>query len=173
MTNHQRPYIRSVLQKLAAHCAANASLVCDFIDAELTEQNIKETTKEGMIKCLVWLSAHFDHEKQYKDMTKADMLEYLNSLRKPASEEPQNRSIGTYNHRVRIYSKFFWWLYSPDEAEWRKRVCPPCMNGIRQLPPPEESSIGASSRPICGSSIISLISPCAILNIRSAFLCRI
>ena len=72
-------------------------------------------------------------------MTKQDILEFLTSLKKPETSDPNHRSIGTYNGRQMILSKFFRWLYSPDESDYRKRVNPPCMNGIRKLPRKELS----------------------------------
>jgi len=33
LTRHQRPYVATIFQKLAAQHAANASIICDFIDA--------------------------------------------------------------------------------------------------------------------------------------------
>jgi hypothetical protein len=121
-----------VLQKLFAEHTANAAVICDFIDAEQTEQNIKETTKKHMIKCLVWLLARFEHKKHFKDMPQPDILDYLKCLHKPPSEDPDNRSIGTYNDSVRIYSKFFSWLYSPDEPNWRKTHLETGFNKITQ-----------------------------------------
>ena len=46
-------------------------------------------------------------------MTKHDILEYLNNLRKSVSEDPSNKWIGTYNGRQIILLKFFRWLYNP------------------------------------------------------------
>ena len=40
-------------------------------------------------------------------MTKQDILEYLNNLRKPTTEDPENRWVGTYNGRQMILLKFF------------------------------------------------------------------
>jgi len=37
----------------------NATIICDYIIAEQTEINIKNSTKEEKIKIIVWLSNHF------------------------------------------------------------------------------------------------------------------
>ena len=66
-------------------------------------------------------------------MTKQDILEYLNSLRKSPIEDPENRWIGTYNGRQMILLKFFKWLYYPEE-DYRRRLTPICMQGVRKLP---------------------------------------
>lgn len=60
----------------------NAAIIYDYISAEQTEINIKESTKGDKIKKLCWLSNYLNH-KSYSRMTKQDILEYLNSLRKP------------------------------------------------------------------------------------------
>jgi hypothetical protein len=72
-------------------------------------------------------------------MTKQDILLYLNNLRKTDAEDPTHKWIGTYNSRVMLLTKFFRWLYNPDEPDYRKRQTPPCMNGVKQLPRKEKS----------------------------------
>ena len=46
--------------------------------AEQTEINSKDSTKEGKIKIIVWLSNHFQDKKSYRNMIKHNILEYLN-----------------------------------------------------------------------------------------------
>ena len=38
-----------------------------------------------------------------------------------------------------ILTKFFRWLYNPDEPDQRKRITPPCMQGINKLPRKEKT----------------------------------
>jgi hypothetical protein len=82
---NSKPYFRSALLKLSRSNPENGSMICDYI---LVEMNIKESTKEGKIKVLIWLSNHFENKKLFREMTKQDVLEYLNSLRKSVSEDP-------------------------------------------------------------------------------------
>ncbi len=70
-------------------------------------------------------------------MSKEDILDYLNNRRKSSLEDPSQRWIGSYNGRQIVLSKFFRWLYNPDESDPRKREIPICMNGIRKLPKKE------------------------------------
>jgi len=72
-------------------------------------------------------------------MTKDDILDYLNSLRKSSTEDPTHRSIGTWNARQMLFLKFFRWLYNPQEPDNRRRDTPDCMKGIKQLPRKEKS----------------------------------
>ena len=51
-----RAYYKNILIKLADKNIENANIICDYIIAEQTEINIKNSTKESRIKVLVWLS---------------------------------------------------------------------------------------------------------------------
>lgn len=42
-----KAYYNKALRKLAKDCTENATIICDYILAEQTEINIKQTTKEG------------------------------------------------------------------------------------------------------------------------------
>ena len=109
-------------------------MICDYLIAEQTEINIKNSTKEGRIKVLVWVSNFFGDKISFKNMTKQDILRYLNSLRRHVSEDSLQKWIGSYNARQIILNKFFRWLYNSDEPDPRKRITPVVMNGIKQLP---------------------------------------
>ncbi len=89
----------------------NAIILHDYIVAQKNEQNIKESTVEGIIKKLVWLSSYLGH-KSFSEMTKEDILKYLNSIRKPSELDLTHKSVGTYNGRQMVFSTFFRWLYN-------------------------------------------------------------
>lgn len=93
ITRLQRPYIKKILVNLAVTNPYNADLLCEYIIDEQTQFNIKESTKEGKIKTLVWLSAYFNHEKSFKEITKQHILSYLNSLRRPLSDDASQRWV--------------------------------------------------------------------------------
>ena len=97
---NSKPYFRQALKRLAAVNTENANVVCDYILAEQAEINIKESTKEGKIKMLIWLSNYL--AKSFRQMTKQDILNYLNSLKSPPSEDPTHKWIGSYNGRQMI-----------------------------------------------------------------------
>jgi hypothetical protein len=82
-----KAYYNKALKKLAEDCTGNATIICDYIMAEQTEINIKQTTKEGKIKILIWLS-NFHSGKSFKEMTKVDIVSYLGSLRKSQVKDP-------------------------------------------------------------------------------------
>ena len=127
-----RPYFRTALKRLAIDNPQNASLICYYILDEQTEINLKESTKEGKIKVLVWLS-NFHNGKNFSNMSKQDVLSYLNNLRKPVTEDPSQRWIGSYNGRQAVFLKFFKWLHNKNEPDYRKRALPECMLGIKKF----------------------------------------
>jgi integrase len=133
-----KPYFRQALKRLAIVNADNANVICDYILAEQTDINIKESTKEGKIKVLIWLSNCLAN-KPFDQMTKQDILGHLNSRKRPISEDPTHKWVGSYNGRQMILNKFFRWLCNPNEPNSKKRLTPPCMQGIKKLPRQENS----------------------------------
>jgi integrase len=127
-----------MLERMAQRNPGNVNVICDYITAEQNELNIKESTKEGKIKCLLALANRLK-DKSFRELSKEDILDYLTNLKKPVTIDPKHKSIGTYNGRQMILLKFFRWLYNPDESDGRKRVTPPCMNGVKRLPRQEKS----------------------------------
>ena len=138
ITKYQKPYIANSLMRMTEKGACNVKVICDYIIAEQNEINIKESTKEGKIKCLVRFSSYLQH-KPFQSVSKEDVLAYLTALKKPESLDPQHKSIGTYNGRQMILLKFFRWLNNRNESDARKRLSPDCMNGIKRLPRMEKS----------------------------------
>ncbi|HJT84431.1 MAG TPA: hypothetical protein VJ697_08105 [Nitrososphaeraceae archaeon] len=140
ITQYQKPYISKLLCEVLDKNVENAKIICDYIIAEQNKFNIKESTKEDKIKRLFQLSRFFNHNKSFFEMNKENILEFLNSLRKPSHLDLNHKSIGTWNGRGMLFLKFFKWLYNPNESDPRKRETPDCMKGIKQLPRREISS---------------------------------
>jgi hypothetical protein len=139
-----KTYFNKILKNIAEENEENADIICDYVIAEETEINIKNSTKEGRIKVLVWVSKFYDNKKSLRQMTKQDILGYLNNLRKPVANDQTQRWIGSYNGRQIILNKFFRWLYNPNEPDQRKRETPDCMKGIKQLPRKEKTPYSPS-----------------------------
>ena len=112
----RKQYFKNSLVTLSKKNIENARTICNYIISEQTEINIKDSTKEGKIKILVWLSNHFQDKESYRNMTRNDILEYLNTLRKSPIEDPTQKWIGSYNGRQMILNKFFRWLYNPSHV---------------------------------------------------------
>lgn len=129
---YQRTYIRKSLESLLSESFCNAETVCNYITAEQNEINIKESTKEGKIKVLVDL-LKFLRYKPVNEVSKEDVLAYLNRFRKPEDIDPKHSWIGTWNNRHLILSKFFRWLHDPNNPDIKNRNTPPCMKGVKRL----------------------------------------
>jgi integrase len=137
LTRGQKPYVRRIFFDILNKSPQNAKNICDFIIAERNEINIKESTAEWHVKILGQIQK-FLNFKDFKDITKDDILNYLNSLRKTSEEDPTNKSIGNRNNKQRVLLKFFKWFYNP-ELDFKSRSTPPCMTGIKVLPRKELS----------------------------------
>jgi hypothetical protein len=106
ITRYQKPYISKMLNKLLLENQINVEIICNYIVAEQNEINITESTKETKIKRIIHLSKFFGNKKLFYDMTKEDILDYLNNLRKSSSIDPTHKSIGTWNARQMLFLKF-------------------------------------------------------------------
>jgi len=63
-----KQYFNKILKNLANANISNANTICDYIISEETEINIKNSTKEGKIKVLVWLSNYHEDIKLFKEL---------------------------------------------------------------------------------------------------------
>jgi hypothetical protein len=100
------PYFNSVFKRLALVNRQKAEILCEFITAEYNERNVKFSTRLVHIKII----SSFDRYLNYKDflqITKHDIMQYLSTLRKTESEDPTHKWIGTYNTRQMVLNKFF------------------------------------------------------------------
>jgi integrase len=80
------------------------------------------------------------YKKKLIDMTKEDILCYLDNCRKTENEDPLHKWIGSYNTRLVILSRFFKWLHYPDVEDPKRRnelsaleKKPGCIMDIRRL----------------------------------------
>jgi integrase/recombinase XerD len=115
----------------------NAVIIVEFIRSQKTETNLSDTYKNLVIQSLIVFIRYFKNKK-FKQLTRADIINYLDSLRKPEEVDPLHKWIGTYNFRRRLFLKFFKWLYYPT-IQAKKRPIPEVMRDILQLKRKEES----------------------------------
>ena len=118
----------------------NALTICDYVIAMKREFNPRLSYKRGTIQILSELSKAVGSEKKFIDMTKNDVLLYLDKCRKPENEDPLHKWIGSYNLKLVVLSRFFKWLYYPDIEDSKRRNQlselenkPECIMGIKQL----------------------------------------
>jgi hypothetical protein len=108
------PYYNSIFKHLAKSNAKYARIVCDFITAVYNEQNVKLGTRRAHTKIICSFIKYLKY-KDFQQITKTDILFYLNSLRKP-NQQTQLTSGLAHITRDAVLSKFFRWLYEQNEA---------------------------------------------------------
>jgi integrase/recombinase XerD len=115
----------------------NGVIILEFIQCQKTESNILNNTSVMLAKCLILLVKYYKN-KNFEQLTRANIIDYLDSLRKSEEIDPQHKWIGTYNFRRQIFLKFFKWLYNPIK-EAKKRKIPEVMQDIPMLKRREHS----------------------------------
>ncbi|MGB7953866.1 MAG: hypothetical protein WCF23_07775 [Candidatus Nitrosopolaris sp.] len=92
----------------------NALTICDYISSLKSEINISDNYRKNNILLLGNFSIFFKNAKTFKEITREDILSYLDSLRKIERVDPLHKWIGTYNiYRIQLM-RFFKWLYYPN-----------------------------------------------------------
>ena len=120
----------------------NALMIADYVLAMKVEANLSPNHKRGVVTSLKLLSQFLD-DKPFKDMTKGDILAFLDSIRRPETKDPTHKWIGTYNQRLINLQRFFKWLYYPD-IEPSKRQKPKFIENIPTLKRKEKSKYKAN-----------------------------
>jgi integrase/recombinase XerD len=118
----------------------NALTVSDYIIAMKREVNPKLSYKRSTIQVIAELSKTIGTAKKFIDMTREDLLSYLDKYRKPEDEDRSHKWIGSYNTKRVVLSRFFKWLHYRDVDDPKRRNelsalerKPDCIMGIRQL----------------------------------------
>ena len=118
----------------------NALTICGYVIAMKREVNPRLSYKKYTIQFLSELSKAVGIEKKFIDMTRDDVLCYLDKCRKTENEDPLHKWIGSYNIRLVILSRFFKWLHYPNVEDPKRRnelsadeIKPDCIMGIKQL----------------------------------------
>jgi hypothetical protein len=92
---------------------ANAFTIIDYITAMKIETNYTIHYGNDTIGVLCRFSKYHKN-KPFKDITRNDIIEFLDSIRKTEIEDPLHKWVGSYNvYRMYLF-RFFKWLYSPD-----------------------------------------------------------
>jgi integrase len=108
----------------------------------ITEINPSIMYRANQLQILYYLSEFYHNQKLFK-MTRADVVEYLDSLRKSEESDPYHKWKGTYNLRRIFIKRSFKWLYYPN-VEPNNRPIPEVIFNIPQLKRKEQSTIKPS-----------------------------
>jgi hypothetical protein len=117
----------------------NVLTICDYVSSMRSEVNPSSYYRRDIITLLCNLSTFFNNNaKSFKEITRDDLLSFLDSYRKTEDLDPSHKWIGTYNlFRIHLI-RFFKWLYFPD-VQPDKRPKPPVIENIAQLKRKEKS----------------------------------
>ena len=115
----------------------NAAIIAEHIECQKTEINLSDKYRHTVITCLITFIKYFKG-KNFRRLSKFDVINYLDSLRKSEDVDPSHKWMGTYNLRRRIFLKFFKWLYYPTK-DATKRPIPGGMRGISSVRRKEQS----------------------------------
>jgi integrase len=116
----------------------NALTICDYISSIKSEINPSNSYRKHTVILLCTFSIFFKNAKLFKDVTREDILSFLDSFRKIESVDPLHMWIGTYNLYSVELMRFFKWLHYPD-IEYKQRPKPSVIENIHQLKRKEKS----------------------------------
>ena len=125
---------KKILQSISKR---NAVIIADYIASMQTEINPSDHYKKNVIKLLSKFSQS-NKDKPFEQITRQEVIAFLDTLRKPEAVDPLHKWIGTYNLYGIYFLRFFKWLYNPD-IEPNKRKKPPVVDNIPQLKRKEQS----------------------------------
>jgi hypothetical protein len=104
-----------------------------------SEVNLADHYRRDVIITLCKVSEFKNNNcRSFKDLTRTDLLEFLDSHRKNEIQDPLHKWIGSYNTYRMHLLRFFKWLYAPD-IEPSKRQKPPVIQNIPALRRKEKS----------------------------------
>lgn len=118
----------------------NALTIAEYIIAMQTEINPADNYRANNIVTLTKLSK-LHNDKLFIEMTRDDVIAFLDSYRKAESVDPMHKWIGSYNLQVVHVLRFFKWLYFPElDPQGRKKADKPkVIQNIAQLKRKEQS----------------------------------
>jgi len=115
----------------------NALSICDYISSLRSEINPSDNYRKDTTILLCKFSLFFKNAN-LKEITREDILSFLDSFRKIESVDPLHKWIGTYNLYRMYLMRFFKWLYSPH-IEYKQRPKPSVIDNIHKLKRKEKS----------------------------------
>jgi len=83
--------------------------IVDFILSMKTETNLSDSHKISYINCLCSLSKFHGKIKTLREMSRDDVLHFLDSFRKSENADSLHKWIGTYNLYRALLIYFFKW----------------------------------------------------------------
>jgi hypothetical protein len=117
----------------------DALVVYSYIRAMRTECNLSDSYRRSLIKAFSKFCSFFNkYQCLNKNMTRDNILTFLDSFRRADAADPMHKWIGTYNLYLVHLVRFFKWFYYPG-IEPDKRPKPAVVENIPQLKRREQS----------------------------------
>ena len=106
----------------------NALTISEYALSLRREINPSQNYTKIQIQALVELSEYLN-QKPFKELTRHNVLSFLDKFRKTEDRDPLHKWIGTYNLKHEILRQFFTWLNDPN-TERNQRSRPKIMENI-------------------------------------------
>jgi hypothetical protein len=107
------PGYKRRLETVAAINITNAITICDYIAAVKVEVNPSDHYRRDIISVLAMLAKRAG-SVNFKDLTRDDVILFLQSFAKTEEEDPLDKWKGTHELFRMQLIRFFKWLYSPE-----------------------------------------------------------
>jgi len=134
VTRGLRPDANRYLQSISL---PNALVIIDYITSMRTEINLSDNYRRDLIILLCRFS-RTNHHKPFEQITRQDVISFLDSFRKAEDIDSLHKWIGTYNlYRTHVLC-YFKWLYYPG-IQANKRPKPGVIKNIPKLRRKEQS----------------------------------
>jgi integrase/recombinase XerD len=115
----------------------NVKVIINYIVAMKSEVNLSDHYRRDLIEVLSKFSK-YNNNKCFKDLTRSDVIAFLDTYRRTETQDPLHKWIGTYNtYRIHLL-RFFKCLYFPD-IEPSKRPKPSVVENLPRLKRKEKS----------------------------------
>jgi hypothetical protein len=99
------PFFEKILRERTSR--ENALVIAEYIAESKREVNLSIGYIKSNIHTLVDLSEFHSNRRNFREeMTREDLLQYLDSLRRPEASDPLHKWIGTYNLRKMLPKEY-------------------------------------------------------------------
>jgi hypothetical protein len=95
VTSDLTPHFKSLMYSISEQ---NALIICDYLIGQNKEINPSSMYRRSQIQALIYFSKYMKNVP-FREIKRDDIINYLDSLRKPEVTDPLHKWIGTYNLR--------------------------------------------------------------------------
>jgi hypothetical protein len=120
------PYVKNWLSIKTSN--ENALTISEYVLSLRSEVNPSQNYTRTQIQALIELSK-YSKQKSFEQLTREDLLSFLDKFRKTEDKDPLHKWIGTYNLKHEVLRQFFTWLNDPN-IERNHRSRPKIMENI-------------------------------------------